>query len=175
MPSLSVGQADNLLSYGEVAVPKYENGSLTKDQYSCNYLPVDFSKRPVPIPLGSYDPKDEFVKWEGAYPTERSMQVYKETPLMYQEGVKNFNHQKVFGYDPDEGPNDFLDPARRELLNTMICSQTQTQEPEQRENYYEACTTHCKAGEFSDMTMLCVAGLLLMVLIICTWISFNQE
>jgi len=50
-----VGQADNLLSAGKVAYPKYEIGSLKKDDYSCEFRPPDNSKAPVSIPLGTYD------------------------------------------------------------------------------------------------------------------------
>lgn len=51
MPSISVGQADNLLSAGKVAIPSYPKNS----QYPCVYPDLDFSKVPQPIPLGSYD------------------------------------------------------------------------------------------------------------------------
>ena len=50
----NVGQADNLLSAGKVAYPKYEIGSLKKDDYSCEFRPPDNSKPPVSIPLGTY-------------------------------------------------------------------------------------------------------------------------
>ena len=69
MPSISVGQADNLLSGGSVAMPKYINGSLTHKQYPCGQNDVDLTTRPVPIPLGSFDPKDPFIRHKGAIPT----------------------------------------------------------------------------------------------------------
>lgn len=51
----NVGQADNLLSAGRVAYPKYEIGSLKKEDYSCEFRPPDNSKPPKSIPLGTYD------------------------------------------------------------------------------------------------------------------------
>lgn len=48
----NVGQGDNLLSAGKVAYPKYENCSV---ESSCSYSQPDTKKRPVSIPLGSYD------------------------------------------------------------------------------------------------------------------------
>ena len=48
----SVGQADSLLGPGSVSMPKYDNCSLSREQYPCNFAPVDLSKRPDQLPLG---------------------------------------------------------------------------------------------------------------------------
>lgn len=48
----NIGQADNLLTAGSVAMPKYDIGSLTKEQYPCEYKIPNYTKRPEPIPLG---------------------------------------------------------------------------------------------------------------------------
>lgn len=48
----NVGQADSLLGPGSVSMPKYDNCSLSRDQYPCNYAPVDLSKKPEQLPLG---------------------------------------------------------------------------------------------------------------------------
>ena len=51
----NIGQADNLLGSGNVAMPKYEIGSLTKQQYVCDYVLPDNSKKPISIPLGQFN------------------------------------------------------------------------------------------------------------------------
>jgi hypothetical protein len=57
----NVGQGDNLLSAGKVAYPKYENGTITGKEYPCSYILPDHKKRPVSIPLGTYeDPYNEY-------------------------------------------------------------------------------------------------------------------
>ena len=48
----NIGQADNLLTAGSVAMPKYDIGSLSQDQYPCEYAPPDYSERPQFVPLG---------------------------------------------------------------------------------------------------------------------------
>ena len=63
-----VGQANSIMGAGSVSMPVYENGSLTDEQYPCNYKPVDLFVRPKQIKLGAYDssktayPLDEYYK-----------------------------------------------------------------------------------------------------------------
>ena len=59
----NIGQADNLLTGGSVAVPKYDIGSLSEDQYPCDYLPPDYTKRPEFVPLGQpIEQKENYVE-----------------------------------------------------------------------------------------------------------------
>lgn len=107
----NVGQADNLLAGGGVAMPKYDNGSLVRNQYPCNYTLPDTHRRPPNIPLGSFN------KGDGAY----DVQGYNE----FQESYVEDTQQK-------------------------------------------------KAGELSDRTLLMLMLGLLVLLIICTYISFKN-
>lgn len=50
-----VGQSDNILDYPNVAMPKYTIGSLSNQQYPCDYKYPDMSSYPEQIPLGAYD------------------------------------------------------------------------------------------------------------------------
>ena len=50
-----VGQANSIMGAGSVSMPVYENGSLTDEQYPCNYKPVDLFVRPKQIKLGAYE------------------------------------------------------------------------------------------------------------------------
>lgn len=134
MPSISVGQADNLLSAGSVSFPTYTNGSLTKNQYPCKFTLPDVSKRPKPIPLGSYDPVNEFQHYQNAVPSGFGMPLYKDENMVYDL------------------------PNEEEILS---------KEP------YEHDTQHNKVGEFSDMTILGFSASLLLILIICTYMSFR--
>lgn len=68
----NIGQADNLLTGRNVAMPKYDNGSLTKQQYSCEYVLPDNSKKPINIPLG------EFNDGNNAYDTNGYKENYVE-------------------------------------------------------------------------------------------------
>lgn len=50
-----VGQSDNILDAPNVSMPKYTIGSLSKQQYPCDYKYPDMSSPPLQIPLGTYD------------------------------------------------------------------------------------------------------------------------
>jgi len=54
-----IGQADNLVDLPYVAMPKYTNGSLSKQQYPCDYVYPNLFDHPQQIPLGSYVYKDD--------------------------------------------------------------------------------------------------------------------
>lgn len=98
MPSISVGQADNLLSAGSVSMPSYTNGSLTRKDYPCSYSP-NLSIRPVPIPLGTYDPKNEFQRYRNAVPwrdngSQQPDQLVYAQPRMqenYEDMTQHYN------------------------------------------------------------------------------------
>jgi len=79
-----VGQANSIMGAGSVSMPVYENGSLTQEQYPCNYKPVDLFVRPKQIELGAYDSS------KTAYPLD---EYYKEN---YKENyVNNTQHRKA--------------------------------------------------------------------------------
>lgn len=144
MPSISVGQADNLLTAGSVSLPKYTNGSLSQFQYPCSFTPPDVNKRPVPIPLGSYDPQNQpFQQFQGAVPSGMFAPLYKDDPMMY-----TFPNEEEILSKEDESDN-------------------------KKENYIEN-TQHKNAGEFSDLTILAFASGLLVVLIFCSYLSFKM-
>ena len=135
MPSISVGQAENLLSAGLVSYPTYTNGSLSKNQYPCKFTPPDNSKRPEPIPLGSFDPSDEFQHYRNAVPSGYAMPLYQHEKMVYNL------------------------PNEEEILS--------------KEEYIDD-TQHKKSGEFSDLTILGFSAVLLLVLMICTYLSFKM-
>lgn len=142
MPSISVGQADNLLTAGSVSLPKYTNGSLSRSQYPCTFTPPDVHTRPVPIPLGTYDPQNQpFQHYQGAVPSGMFTPLFKDDPMMY-----TFPNEEEILSKEDEG---------------------------NQENYIEN-TQHKNAGEFSDLTILAFASVLLIVLIFCTYLSFKM-
>ena len=103
----NIGQADNLLSAGSVSMPKYDNGSLVRDQYPCDYTLPDTRRPPPNIPLGSFN---------GGYDTQ--------------------------------GYNEFQEP-------------------------YVENTQQKTAGEWSDRELLIVMVILLVILCVCTYVSFN--
>jgi hypothetical protein len=140
MPSISVGQGDNILGAGSVAMPKYNNGSLTEDQYPCTYFTPDESKRPVPIPLGSYD-------------------HLTDTYEMPDPDSKKFTNVSTNA-----------NPSQADLMMPY----SQPFQPYVREDY-DPDTQHKNAGEFSDLQIFIFAGCLLLVLIICTYLSFGMK
>lgn len=103
MPSISVGQADNLLSAGSVSYPTYTNGSLSKNQYPCKLTPPDVFQRPKPIPLGSYDPVNEFQHFENAVPSGFGMPLYKDEEMLYE--------------NPYEAENQHQSSSKEEFIN----------------------------------------------------------
>ena len=127
MPSISVGQADNLLTAGSVSMPTYTNGSLTPKDYPCSFIP-NLSARPVPIPLGSYD--------------------------------------------PDSNVNTNVNPNMDRNVNSNM--NMDYAQPKLKENYTYN-TQHYAAGEFSDMTILVFTICLLIMLIVCTYLSFHLK
>ena len=146
MPSISVGQADNLLTAGSVSLPTYTNGSLSRSQYPCSFTPPNIHSRPVPIPLGSYDPKNQpFQHYEGSIPSGMFTPLYKDDPLMYSM------------------------PNEEEIL-----SKEDSKENIVSQENYEENSQHKNAGEFSDLTILIFTGVLLLILIFCTYLSFKM-
>lgn len=95
----NIGQADNLLSAGKVSYPSH----ISCANYPCPYIPPDTKKRPVSIPLGTYNNEPNYI-----------------------------------------------------------------------ERYIEN-TQQKRAGEISDKSLLLLMIVLLVVLSICTFISFNYE
>lgn len=125
MPSISVGQGDNILSAGQVAMPTYNIGSLSHDQYPCSYTMPDLTERPKPIPLGSFDLNKNYPLPDPRYEPNPSPRT-EDLPMVYQNVIEHYDQ-------------------------------------------------HQQAGEFSDVTIFVIAGALLLLLILCTYLSFKLK
>lgn len=73
----NIGQADNLLTGGGVAMPKYDNGSLVRSQYPCNYTLPDTHRRPQNIPLGYFGESERAYDVQG-YDNSKIEESYVE-------------------------------------------------------------------------------------------------
>jgi hypothetical protein len=143
MPSISVGQGNNILGAGSVAMPKYDNGSLSFDQYPCSFVNPDEFKRPNAIPLGSYD------HFRNTY------QMPNPSATMFSNVTTEAN------------------PPESDLM--MKYEQPWSSDPFSIREDYDPDTQHKNAGEFSDLQIFIFSSCLLLVLIICTYLSFRMK